>query len=364
MDAAWASTLFDRAGFAPKESRAASLSRDELATRISALVCTDPALFLERYGHSLTAEELGHFDTLAADYEVNWHLRHLRKPAQERAVEIRNRRFRALAELEQIGDFFSDHNMQLRAPQLYYQHVGRFLPAVEQREFTDETLADRLLANYDADKAASARAVAEEADRLEREEEEEEEEEEEDNDEDGENEKMAAHGSHGCATSVVVPDVSAAAPQVALARCSQMTNAAGMPLASSDGCMEAKTSSRQHGAEEDEDTSEAAYLANGFRLLQEEQQAAIASSGDGAAGASSMDTDETSSGAVWRLSRSEHEQQQRARDELLRIMRERFLAGEEHAFYDYSARCDNNPEYDDHQQQSRDAEERWFDDDD
>ena len=54
---------------------------------------------------------------------------------------------------------------------------------------------------------------------------------------------------------------------------------------------------------------------------------------------------------------------QRTRLELMAIMRERFLAGEEHEFFEYSSRCDNNPRYDDIEQESRDAEARYFDED-
>ena len=54
---------------------------------------------------------------------------------------------------------------------------------------------------------------------------------------------------------------------------------------------------------------------------------------------------------------------QRAREEMLVVMRERFLRGDEAEHFDYAARCDNNERYDDIEQQSRDMEERWFDED-
>ena len=55
---------------------------------------------------------------------------------------------------------------------------------------------------------------------------------------------------------------------------------------------------------------------------------------------------------------------QRARDELLQVMKDRFLRGDESAHFDYAALCDNNPRYDDLEQQARDAEDRYFDDSD
>ena len=51
------------------------------------------------------------------------------------------------------------------------------------------------------------------------------------------------------------------------------------------------------------------------------------------------------------------------REELLALMRERFLRGDEGEHFDYASRCDNNPKFDDIEQESRDAEERWFDED-
>ena len=55
---------------------------------------------------------------------------------------------------------------------------------------------------------------------------------------------------------------------------------------------------------------------------------------------------------------------QSARDELLKVMRERFLNGEEREHFDYATFCDNISRFDDIEQESRDAEDAWFDDDD
>lgn len=38
----------------------------------------------------------------------------------------RNRRFRYLRELDGAGEYFSDHAMRERAPQLYHHFIGRF----------------------------------------------------------------------------------------------------------------------------------------------------------------------------------------------------------------------------------------------
>jgi len=355
MDAGWvSSSLFERPGFHSRERVAISQPREELAARIANLAETDPALFLERYGSALTHEELSHFDGLANDYEVGWHLRSLRRSSSERAQQARNRRFRALAQLEQAGDFFSDHEMQRRAPQLYHQYVGCFLTSDGVPQvFQDESLSERLLANYEADEAARARRVAEEAERLEREEEEDEEE-----DADDEDEAEAAVMAAASATAVVMPPGE-------LEHCFASTNPRVV-----NGVSHSTPGSRQQEDAEDDDEEDkdigrdahAAYLTSGLRVLREERAARGSDMGTHA-----MDADMSltaSEEAEARLrARQSHERQQRAREELMRIMRERFLAGDDHAFFDYATRCDNNLEFDDHEQEARDAEERWFDDD-
>ena len=63
------------------------------------------------------------------------------------------------------------------------------------------------------------------------------------------------------------------------------------------------------------------------------------------------------------LAKVDEHRVQAAREELLTVMRQRFLRGEEAAFFDYATLCDNNPGLDDLQQEARDAEERYFDED-
>ena len=343
MDEASARDLLARQGFILKESRAAAMSLDSMPARLTALASADPALFLERYGAVLTLEELAHFDVHTENYEVRWHLRALRRPANERVQQIRNRRFRALAELEREGDFFSDHNMQRRAPLLYHQHVGRFVEQ-EQQAFADEqTLAERLLSNYDTDTALSARRVAEEAERLERQEEDDDDQEE-DGDEDEEED--------------VVPHEVARAPMV-------VWHDAGGGPSHTTICVEADAEGSDAAAVSGEAGS---YEADAFHALAEEHRAALeASYATGGVrlsrDAAAMGAAEVASAAASAAARV-RQQQERAREELLRIMRERFLAGDEHEHFDYARRCDNNPAYDDHEQAARDAEERWFDDED
>ena len=130
---AWVVALIERSGFEPREpigEGAAALAPAELADRLTALGRTDPAIFLERYGSHLSEPELTRFDGAAGDYEVAWHLGQLRRSAATLEQIRRNRRFRAMQELLRAGEFFNDHHMQARAPELYHEYVGRFHDAV------------------------------------------------------------------------------------------------------------------------------------------------------------------------------------------------------------------------------------------
>ena len=122
---------------------------------------------------------------------------------------------------------------------------------------------------------------------------------------------------------------------------------------------------------------ESDYLALGMRVLDEEQRRAAEFFSQHHTSAQVGHTDHTAStstplgetnlfGAQDRLNAEIRREQivQAAREELLRQMRERFLRGEEHDWFDYASLCDLNPHYDDLDQEGRDEEERWFDDDD
>ena len=57
----------------PELSMVPELSAHAMAQRLTVLVSTDPALFLERYGNLLRADQLCMFDGIAGSYEVTWH---------------------------------------------------------------------------------------------------------------------------------------------------------------------------------------------------------------------------------------------------------------------------------------------------
>lgn len=87
----------------------------------------------ERYGSELTSEELKEFDVLKADYEINWHLNHLRsvlsptvEELKSRSTKIKNRRRAYLDKLVSDGQYFSEDAMREREPYLHHEFVGKF----------------------------------------------------------------------------------------------------------------------------------------------------------------------------------------------------------------------------------------------
>ncbi|TYK12071.1 coiled-coil domain-containing protein 97 [Cucumis melo var. makuwa] len=97
------------------------------------LLSRDVAVFLERYGSQLTSNELHEFDALKDDYEINWHLKHLRSiksPTSDelhtRSVIVKNRRRAYLSKLIYDGQYFSEDAMREREPFLHHEYVGKF----------------------------------------------------------------------------------------------------------------------------------------------------------------------------------------------------------------------------------------------
>lgn len=87
----------------------------------------------ERYGLKLTLQELDLFDVLRDDYEINWHLNHLRsvinpteKEKKSKSVKIKNRRLAYMDRLVMAGQYFSEDAMREREPFLHHEYIGKF----------------------------------------------------------------------------------------------------------------------------------------------------------------------------------------------------------------------------------------------
>ncbi|KAL6008535.1 hypothetical protein ACLOJK_034047 [Asimina triloba] len=189
---------------------------------LGSLLSRDAAVFLERYGTKLTDAELQEFESLKDDYEINWHLNHIRStlsPTTEeihtRSVAVKNRRRAYLNKLIRDGQYFSEDAMREREPYLHHEYVGRFQDRTGRclsrpGERWSETLMRRseeaiLLSKIRGEQ--QRRGVLEKdwvGNEVQEQQEEEEEEEDEDEDEDaepgdgkGENGSLKVHGAHG-----------------------------------------------------------------------------------------------------------------------------------------------------------------------
>lgn len=90
-------------------------------------------MITERHGSRLNDEELGQFECLRDDYEINWHLKQIRSaisPTLEekhlRSVTVKNRRRAFLNKLIHDGQYFSEDAMREREPYLHHEYVGKF----------------------------------------------------------------------------------------------------------------------------------------------------------------------------------------------------------------------------------------------
>ncbi|KAF8117154.1 hypothetical protein N665_0012s0158 [Sinapis alba] len=117
----------------PRAVQSTAASSDQRKSVLLDLLRRDPAVFLERYGSQLSVDELLEFDGLKHDYEVDWHLKNLRKkisPTSEelksRSVAVRNRRLAYLNKLVLEGQYFSEDAMRDREPYLHHEYVGKF----------------------------------------------------------------------------------------------------------------------------------------------------------------------------------------------------------------------------------------------
>ncbi|VFQ85792.1 unnamed protein product [Cuscuta campestris] len=122
---------------AVKSSTATSSCRKSL---LLDLLSRDAPLFLERYGSLLTKEELREFEVLKDDYEINWHLKHLRSlispteaELKSRSAKVKNRRRAYMDKLVSGGQYFSEDAMREREPYLHHEYIGKFQDPVGRR---------------------------------------------------------------------------------------------------------------------------------------------------------------------------------------------------------------------------------------
>ncbi|KAL1769555.1 coiled-coil domain-containing protein 97 [Sigmodon hispidus] len=111
------------------------LTEQEKVAILSQLYHEKPLVFLERFRTVLREEHLACFGHLRGDHRADFYCAEVARQgtARPRALRtrLRNRRYAALRELIQGGEYFSDEQMRFRAPLLYEQYIGQYLTQEE-----------------------------------------------------------------------------------------------------------------------------------------------------------------------------------------------------------------------------------------
>uniref|UniRef100_A0A1B6EWJ6 CCD97-like C-terminal domain-containing protein n=1 Tax=Cuerna arida TaxID=1464854 RepID=A0A1B6EWJ6_9HEMI len=166
-------SLSKEAHFKSQQVGEPDLSRQEKREIAEGVLARSPGLFLSRFGTHLLEKHLDYFDheSNKDDYEITYHLKHLRKTHCKTVTEvgIKNRRFEALKKMVEEGSYFCETEMRNRNPLLYEQLVGRFLTAEERRErlnnidTTNITFVNLLLEQMDREAVKKLRKEQEDA---------------------------------------------------------------------------------------------------------------------------------------------------------------------------------------------------------
>ncbi|XP_004620829.2 coiled-coil domain-containing protein 97 [Sorex araneus] len=111
------------------------LTEPEKVAILGRLYREKPLVFLERFRTGLREEHLACFGHLRGDHRADFYCAEVARQgaARPRALHtrLRNRRYAALRELIQGGEYFSDEQMRFRAPLLYEQYIGQYLSPEE-----------------------------------------------------------------------------------------------------------------------------------------------------------------------------------------------------------------------------------------
>ncbi|XP_051119192.1 uncharacterized protein LOC127243289 [Andrographis paniculata] len=303
-------SLIDDLYFPRKVHPGASADPSHRKSLLLDLLSNDAAVFLERYGSKLTLEELGQFDVLKEDYEINWHLNNLRsvmspteKQKKSKSVKIKNRRLAYMDRLVMGGQYFSEDAMREREPFLHHEYVGKFQDLSGRRmarpgerwfetlirRSEEAVLVERIRGEQQRLGVAESDWVGNEIERPNEEEQEEEEEEEEEDESETEN-------------------------------------------------------AVENEIEEDAVPSGSSEIPKGH----------VDNSGGESRGLSTIEMEGNSLSA---------EEMQDRMEQFTYIMQQKFLSGEDHEYMDYS-KIDEDETLDDHwmKEANQDAEEKYFDD--
>ncbi|UXI16901.1 Glucosylceramidase [Sarcoptes scabiei] len=112
------------------------LNLDERKKIVEDLFRSDRFLFLSRYGQYLSSEQLNYHKN-HEDEKVKTIAEHILRVKQSSSLSkssIRNRRYQAMKQLLEDGDYFSPVEMQSRNPYLFEEMIGKYLDENERKD--------------------------------------------------------------------------------------------------------------------------------------------------------------------------------------------------------------------------------------
>ncbi|XP_078000143.1 coiled-coil domain-containing protein 97-like [Glandiceps talaboti] len=109
------------------------LTEDEKISIVTGILKDKPNIFLERFGNFMAQEDLSLFENLKSDYEIQFHLKEIKKhlDSKKNKTKVRNRRYEAMKKLVNDGSYFSEDSMRERDPLMYEHYVGQYLTKEE-----------------------------------------------------------------------------------------------------------------------------------------------------------------------------------------------------------------------------------------
>ncbi|XP_023166109.2 coiled-coil domain-containing protein 97 [Drosophila hydei] len=99
--------------------------------------------FLIRFGSYLNEQQLADFQSVGVIEpikpdenleEISLLIEDFKRKLLSRAICIKNRRYHAMQQLLQQGEYFSEHEMMQRAPELYQELIGQYLTEQEKKQ--------------------------------------------------------------------------------------------------------------------------------------------------------------------------------------------------------------------------------------
>lgn len=119
------------------------LTDEEKSEIALAILAKSPSLFLERFSKFMAVDDIKVFEDQKQDYGVSFYIEEIKQRCLDTKQNVvKNRRYQALQELVEQGEYFSEEEMKWRDPLLFDQMIGQYIGESEKEE-KEEAEIDR-----------------------------------------------------------------------------------------------------------------------------------------------------------------------------------------------------------------------------